>query len=181
MSGRASAARYARALLDVSIKEADPVRIGAALASFAALVSGHTTLRETFGNPGIPVTAKRKLVAELSTRLSLDGPLAKLLLMLADRDRLGLVGELNEVYQERLREHLQILQAEVTTAMPLETGQSDALRQRLQQATGRQVTMTTKVDPALIGGLVARIGSTVYDGSVSTRLTKMRERLLRER
>ena len=157
------------------------MRVGAELASFAALLAGNQVLSETLGNPGIPASAKRKVVGELSTRLSHASPFAKVLLMLAERDRLGLLADLNDVYQERLREHQQILQAEVTTAMPLEGAQSDALLQRLQQATGQHITLTTKVDPALIGGLVARIGSTVYDGSVSTRLTKMRERLLKER
>ncbi len=181
MSGRASAARYARALLDVAIKEADPVRIGEELASLSALVGEHAILRDALKNPGIPASAKRNLVGELSARLSLSPPLAKLLLMLADRDRLTLVADLDQVYQERLREHQQVIQADVTTAMPLDAAHADAIRQRLQSATGRQVTMTTKVDPTLIGGLVARIGGTVYDGSVSTRLAKVRERLLHGR
>lgn len=181
MSGRVSAARYARALLDVSIKESDPVRVGEQLDSFARLVIDHATLRSTLSNPGVTVGAKRKIVEELSARLSVASPLAKLLAMLADRDRLALLPDLNDVYQARLREHQQILQAEVTTAAPLDTAHTDALRERLQTATGRRVTMTTRVDPSLIGGLVARIGSTVYDGSVSTRLAKMRERLLQQR
>jgi|CXWL01.1.fsa_nt_gi F-type H+-transporting ATPase subunit delta len=181
MSGRASAARYARALLDVAIKEADPARVGDDLVSFAAMVSEHAVLRDTLKNPGVPAAAKRRVIEELSGRLSLASPLAKLLLMLADRDRLMILSDLSDVYQERLREHQRILQAEVTTAAPLEAEPAAALRQRLQDATGRQVTMTMKVDPALIGGLVARIGGTVYDGSVSARLTKMRERLMHER
>jgi F-type H+-transporting ATPase subunit delta len=129
----------------------------------------------------VQATAKRNLVSELASRLSLSAPLTKLLLMLADRDRLALVPDLHEVYQERLREHQQILQAEVTTAAPLDDQHTAALRSRLQAATGRQIMLTTKVDPSLIGGLVARIGSTVYDGSVSAQLAKMRERLLHER
>ncbi len=181
MSGRASAARYARALLDIAIKEADPARVGEELASFATLVDEHAVLREALKNPGIPAVAKGRVIEELSTKLSLSSPLAKLLLMLAERDRLSLLPDLNEVYQERLREHQQILEAEVTTAAPLEEASAGALRKRLQDVTGRQITMTTNVDPTLIGGLVARIGGTVYDGSVSSRLAKMRERLLQER
>ena len=181
MSGRASAARYARALLDVVIKEADPVRVGQELAGLATLIDGHAELRETLKNPRVPTVAKQKVIGELSQRLSLSSPLAKLLAILAERDRLALVSELNEVYQERLREHEQILQAEVTTAAPIDAAYASTLLDRLQTATGRRVTMTTKVDPTLIGGLVARIGSTVYDGSVSTRLAKIREQLLHER
>lgn len=178
MSGRASAARYARALLDVAISEADPVKIGDELAGLASLAGSHDLLKVTFENPGIPAAAKQRLVGELATRLALSSPLAKLLGMLAERDRLNLLADLNDVYQERLREYRQIVQAEVTTAAPLDAAHTEALRQRLQTATGRQVQMTTKVDPALIAGLVARIGGTVYDGSVSARLARMRERLL---
>lgn len=181
MSARASAARYARALLDVGIQEADPVKIGAELSSFSEMVRQHALLGETLTNPGVAPAAKKKLVSELADRLSLSAPLAKLLLLLADGDRLGLIGDLNDVYQERLRDQQQILQAEIVTAAPLESSQTEALRQRLQKVTGKEITMTTRVEPELIGGLVARIGSTVYDGSVSTRLTKMRERLLQQR
>ncbi len=180
MSGRASAARYARALLDVSIKESDPVRIGEELDSFAHLVAGHALLHSTLSNPRISAGAKGEIIADLSARLSLSSPLSKLLAMLAERDRLALLRDLNDVYQARLREHQHILQAEVTTAAPIEGAHAEALRERLQTVTGRQVTMTTRVDPSLIGGMVARIGSTVYDGSVSTRLAKMRERLLQQ-
>lgn len=181
MSGRQSAARYARALLDVAIAEADPVAIGDELRSFSALVREHAVLGDTLGNPAVPAAAKCRILDDLSARLSLSPPLARLLQMLGTRDRLGLVADLNEVYQERLREHQRVLQAEVTTAAPLDEGHVDALRARLQAVTGQQIILTTRVDPTLIGGLVARIGSTVYDGSVSSRLSRMRGRLLHER
>jgi F-type H+-transporting ATPase subunit delta len=70
-----------------------------------------------------------------------------------------------------------VLSAEVTTAVPLSAERAAQLRQRLAAATGRVVTMTTKVDAAIIGGVVTRIGSTVYDGSVATQLAKVRDRL----
>lgn len=181
MSGRASAARYARALLEVAVKESDPVQVGRELESFAALVEGHAQLKDVLTTPSVPAAAKRRVVQELATKVSLVSPLAKLLLMLADRDRLRLLADLNAVYQERLLEHQHVLQAEVTSAMPLEPATVEALQSRLSAATGQRVTMTAKVDPLLIGGLVARIGSMVYDGSVSSQLTKMRAHLLQEK
>ena len=181
MSGRASAARYARALLEVAISDADPAQVGRELQSFVALVDGHAQLKDVITNPSVPAAAKHRVVEELASKVSLASPLAKLLLMLADRDRLGLLSELNAVYQERLLEHQHVLQAEVTSAMPLEASAIEALQARLSAATGQKVMMTAKVDPALIGGLVARIGSMVYDGSVSSQLTKMRAHLLQEK
>jgi F-type H+-transporting ATPase subunit delta len=97
--------------------------------------------------------------------------------MLADRDRLGLIPELAEVYRERLMEHRQVINAELTTAVALTPDRVAQFEKRIAAATGRRVTMTASVDPALIGGAVARVGSIVYDGSIATQLAKMRERL----
>jgi F-type H+-transporting ATPase subunit delta len=180
MSARESAAKYARALLDVAIQESDPALVERSLAGFAELVAGNTELRDTLTHPAVPAATKRRIVQQLADRLQLPLPLSKLLQMLAERDRLTLLADVVDVYQERLLEHQQVVRAEVTTAAPLSAVRMDVLRNRLAQATGRQVTMTTKVDPALIGGVVARVGSTVYDGSVATQLAKMREKLLQD-
>jgi F-type H+-transporting ATPase subunit delta len=101
--------------------------------------------------------------------------------MLADRNRLTLVPQLAQVYDERLMELRQVVQVEVTTAMPMSSSHAAEFEQRLSKATGRQVRMTTAVDPALIGGAVARIGTLVYDGSVANQLARMRERLEQQR
>jgi F-type H+-transporting ATPase subunit delta len=104
----------------------------------------------------------------------------KLLLLLAERDRLELFPDMLDIYRQRLMEHMNVIQAEITTAAPLAGDQAARLQERLARATGRTVTMTTKVDPAIIGGVVTRIGSTVYDGSVARRLAAMRQRLLEQ-
>ena len=100
--------------------------------------------------------------------------------LLADRDRLSLLPDLLAVYRERLLDYRQVVRAEVTTAMPLAQDRAAQLEKRLAEVTGRRVTMTAKVDPALIGGVVTRIGSTVYDGSVATHLETMKQRLLQK-
>lgn len=180
MSGRASAARYARALLDVAIAEADPVQAGADLGTFGELVAGNAPLREALTSPAVPAAGKERLVNALVARLGLKPPVSKLLLMLAGRDRMALLPDLIDVYRERLMEHQQVVHAEIATALPLSEAQVTALQARLSRATGQQVTMRATVDPALIGGMTARIGSTVYDGSLATQLEKMRARLLQE-
>jgi F-type H+-transporting ATPase subunit delta len=177
MSMRASAARYARALLDVAIKESDPERAGHELASFVDLVAQHPDLQRVIANPVVPAADKRAVVAQLVERLQLSTPAAKLLLLLASRGRLPLLPDLLDVYRERLMEHEQIVRAEVTTAMPLSQERLAQLQQRLADATGRAVTMTARVDEAIIGGMITRIGSTVYDGSMAAQLAKFRDRL----
>ena len=177
MSTRASAGRYARALLDVVIKEVNPEQDDQELASLARLFTGNSELQKALANPAVPVAAKRKVIDSVVARTAPTRALGKLLLMLADRDRLSLVPEVAEVYHERLMEHQKVINAELTTAVPLTPERVAQFEQRIAAATGRRVTMTASVDPALIGGAVARVGSIVYDGSIATQLAKMRERL----
>jgi F-type H+-transporting ATPase subunit delta len=177
MPSRASATRYARALFDVSLKESDPVQIGRDLASFAELMSSNAELHGALTNPAVPASAKHHITDTLATRLSLASPAHKLLLLLADRDRLAVVPDLLEVYRERLMEHQQVVRAEVTTAAPLTADRAAQLQKQLAGITGRTVDMTTSVDPSIIGGVVTRIGGVVYDGSLATQLEKLREKL----
>lgn len=177
MPSRASAARYARALFDVALKESDPVQIERDLTSFAGLMSSNAELHGALTNPAIPASAKHQIVDTLASRLNMAKPAQKLLLLLADRDRLTMVPDMLDVYRERLMEHQQIVRAEVTTAAPLTPDRIAQLQKNLADITGRKVDMTTNVDPSIIGGVVTRIGGTVYDGSIATQLVKLREKL----
>jgi F-type H+-transporting ATPase subunit delta len=177
----ASAVRYARALFDVALKESDPGRVEQELSGITSLVKGHAELQTALESPGVPPVAKKAVVQALVERGQFTPPVGKLLVMLAERDRLTLLPAVLEAFRARLRAQQQVLEAEVTTAIPLEPQQEAALQQRLSAATARHVTVTTKVDPALIGGVVARIGSTVYDGSLATQLVKLKGRLAENR
>ena len=177
MRMRASAARYARALLDVAINESDPERAEQELAAFVDLVERHPELARVLANPVVSAADKRAVVQQLVGRLELTTPVAKLLALLASRGRLALLPDLLDVYRERLMEHRRVVRAEVTTAAPLPPERVAQMQQRLATATGRAVTMTTKVDSSIIGGVITRIGGTVYDGSVAAQLAKVRERL----
>jgi F-type H+-transporting ATPase subunit delta len=178
MSNQASAGRYARALLDIAIKEADPAKAEPELAAFVELYEGSQDLRKALANPAVPVHAKRGVIEQLSARLKPSPPVAKLMLLLADRNRLELLPDLLRAYREKLMDYQQVVRAEVVTAMPLPESQARQLQDKLASVTGLTVTMTTRVDPSLIGGVVARVGSTVYDGSIATQLQRMKDRLI---
>ena len=178
MHSRASAARYARALFDVALKESDPAQVERDLAAFAGLMASNAELHSALTNPGVPMTGKRAIAEALATKLNAASPVRKLLMLLAERDRLAIVPDLLDVYRERLMEFQNVVRAEVTTATPLSADRTAQIQERLAKATGRHVNITTSVDPAIIGGMVARIGSTVYDGSVATQLAKIRATLL---
>ena len=103
----------------------------------------------------------------------------KLLGLLADRRRLELLPEIAAVYTERLLEHQNVVQAEVTTAVPLVAEATSASRGEPRAAPrASRSRCASSVDPSLLGGVVARVGSTVYDGSVRTQLKKMRDQLV---
>jgi F-type H+-transporting ATPase subunit delta len=178
VTSRTAAVRYARALFDVALKEQGNLsEIEAQLASFAELFTQHPTLAKVLLNPAVPAPRKRSAVVELTRNAAFSPVLEKLLILLGERDRLVLLPDLVAAYRERLAEHQKIVRASVTTSTPLAAERIEEIRRSLAHVTGRAVTLTTQVDPALIGGLVARVGGTVYDASVITQLEKMRQRL----
>jgi F-type H+-transporting ATPase subunit delta len=178
MTPRAAALRYARALFDVALKEGDPEAVKRDLAAVTELIQQHEDLHKALSNPALPVPRKRAIVDALLSRAEGLSPIvARLLGLLADRDRLALLPDLLAAYGHRLRQHQQIVQADVTTALPLAEDRTRALQASLATATGKQVTIATRVDPSILGGVVARIGSTVYDGSVKRQLEKLKEKL----
>ena len=95
-------------------------------------------------------------------------------MLLAERDRLVLLPDLLAAYRERLLDHQQVVRAEVTTATPIGPERAKAIEQGLARVTGRTVRLGTRVDPSIIGGVVARIGDTIYDGSVTRQLELMK-------
>ena len=181
MSNQASANRYAKALLDVAIKEADPVKVEQDLGAFAELFATYEDLRRSLTNPVVPVHAKRAVIEQLTARLQPSAPVAKLLLLLADRDRLELLPDMVSAYRERLMDHQNVVRAEVVSTIPLAEDRANQLKQKLAAVTGRTVQLATRVDPSIVGGLVARVGTVVYDGSIATQLSKMKERLSENR
>lgn len=179
MTSRGAAIRYARALFDVARKEgADIEQVGRDIAAFARLVAGNESLSRVFANPAVPAQRKRAVVEQLFAAAGPMSPIVyKLVLMLAERDRLVLLPELTTAYDARLMENAQVVRAQLTTAVAMPPDRINALQQGLARATGRQVQLEASVDPSIIGGAVARIGSTVYDGSVATQLDAMKQRL----
>jgi F-type H+-transporting ATPase subunit delta len=100
--------------------------------------------------------------------------LARLLVLLADRDRLGLIPDVLAAYRERLLEHFKVVRAEVTTAVALPEGQAKALEQRLAKVTGRTVTLATQVDPSIIGGVILEAHGQRIDASIASQLESAR-------
>lgn len=179
MTPATSARRYARALFDVVVQQkGDLDRIGQELDEFAALMSGDPGLTAVIANPAVPASKKRAMIdAILAQAGAVSDPVARTLQLLADRDRLPLLSQLARAFRERVMDHRQIVRAEVTTAVPLDADRAKALAAALGAATGRQVLVDQKVDSTILGGVVARVGSVIYDGSVARQLERMKESL----
>ena len=178
MTNRTAATRYARALFDVATKEqADLSRIGADLSGFASLFDEHPTLGRVMLNPAVPAPRKRAAVQDLVALASISPIVSKLLVLLAERDRLTLLPDLIAAYEQRLLDYRQVVRAEVTTASALEAARTKEIEASLARATGRTVNLSTRVDPGHIGGIVARVGSTVFDASITTQLKRLKQRL----
>ena len=128
-------------------------------------------------NPAVPAPRKQAAVAEIARLANAVPVVRKLLVLLAERDRIVLMPDLLASFRERLLDYRRVVRASVTTAAALSPDRAQALERSLAGMTGRTVTLETHVDPSIIGGVVARIGSTVYDASVTTQLAKMKQRL----
>jgi len=178
MTNKTAATRYARALLDVAVKEnADLDHVERELASMVDLFTQHQLLSQVLLNPVVPVPRKRAAMVALTARGQLLPMVAKLLVLLAERDRLVLLPDLLAAYRDRLLDFRNVVRAEVTTTTALAPPQLQAIEANLTRAAGRSVVLSTKVDPSIIGGVVTRIGSTIYDGSVVRQLQRMKEKL----
>jgi F-type H+-transporting ATPase subunit delta len=178
MTNSTAATRYARALLDVAVREkADVDQIERELASVVDLFAQYPALDRVFLNPVVPAPRKRAAMDALAARAGVLPILAKLLGLLAERDRLVLVPGLLAAFRDRLLDYRNVVRAEVTTTTPLAPERAKSIEASLARLTGRTVALSTKVDPTIIGGVVTRIGSTVYDASVTRHLERMREKL----
>jgi F-type H+-transporting ATPase subunit delta len=179
MTNRTAGSRYARALLEVAIQEhGDLEQIGTQLADVVDLFAQNPLLSRVMLNPAVPVPRKRAAMIELTERAKVSPILSKLLVLIAGRDRLVLLPDMLVAYRERLLAHQHVVRAEITTAAPLPADRAQAIERGLERLTGRTVRLATRVDPAIIGGVVARLGDTIYDGSVTTQLATMKKRLV---
>jgi len=180
MTSRTAATRYAKALLDVASQEAPQggiEQVAVELDAFLALVREHPALERVLTNPAVPAPRKRAAVVELTRLAGLTPIVSKLLVLLAERDRLVLLPDLASIYRDLLMERQNVVRAEVTTATPLAEDRVHAIERGLAGVTGKRVSMSARVDEGIVGGVVARVGSTVYDASIATQLKKIRERL----
>ena len=171
------ARRYATALADVVMARGEARQVQEELSVWEEMINSNAQLLEVFRNPTVPYEQKRKVLTTLIKRTRVRQTTANFLQVLLQNQRLAELGEVNRRFAQVLDERAGVVSAEVTTARPIASSSQETLRAKLAQLTGQQVRLDFKTDEDLIGGMVTRIGSTIYDGSVRSQLQQVKERL----
>jgi len=171
------ARRYAKALFGLA-RDAGRVEAWAnSLQSLKAAVEGSPDLRDVLSNPVYSKEQRRAIVEKLAAGLSLDDDPRNLLFLLAERNRLSYLSAVVDTFRDLADAHLGRMRARITSAVKLDDGAAQAIADKLSQATKTKVLLDRVVDPAIVGGVVAHVGSLVYDGSVRTQLEDLRKQL----
>jgi F-type H+-transporting ATPase subunit delta len=171
MAGGFSAKRYAEAVFEIALELSELDKWQAELAGLVKL-RDDAALATWLDNPGMGLAEKRKFLDSALTDVS---PMARnLVYLLIQRGRLGGLAQIAAAFEDRLNQHLGRLPAQVTSAVALDEGTEAEIKARLNAITGKDVILSAKVDPSLVGGFVARIGDKLLDGSTVSNLRALR-------
>lgn len=168
--------RYARALLEIGEETGTTKQMLEGLRRFFQAYQESADLRMVLSNPSIEVEERKALVKTLAGRLMLGTVVTNFLQLLMDKDRSAALPAIFEAYQQLADARSGQIRAQVTSASQLTPAQEARIKTTLARITGQQVIVESQVDPALIGGVVTRIGGKVYDGSLRTQLNSLRQR-----
>ncbi|MBX5495940.1 MAG: ATP synthase F1 subunit delta [Bryobacteraceae bacterium] len=179
----AVASRYARALVDLVSDPRhalDADEVVKQLEAFDKALAESSDLRTILLSPAITAAKKRGIVARLAELAGVSRLVRNFLFVLIDHRRVNLLGDIRVAVQALLDERLGIVRAQVTSAIPLEDRQRAELTAQLERLTGKSVRCDFSTDASLLGGVIAKIGSTTYDGSVRGQLRALRRQLVAE-
>lgn len=178
MSSETVARRYSAALADVVLGTGEVDVVKTELAGWDQIFTESTDLRTVFSNPAISHSNKEKLLEELIAKAKPTKTTANFLRILLRNDRLNEISEINNRFASVLEERNGIVTADITSARELPESERAAFRSNLEKMTGKKVKINFFTDKNIIGGVITRIGSTVYDGSVATKLETLKEQLV---
>lgn len=178
MSVETVARRYSSALADVVIKGGNTDAVRDELEMWQKMIGENESLMQVFSNPSINQESKEKVLNELIKKSNPTKTTANFLQILLKNGRLSQLGGINERFDQVLDERNGIVSASVTSARPLGEAEKADLLASLAKMTGKQVKLNYNTDENIIGGVVTRIGSVVYDGSVKTQLENLRQELV---
>ncbi|HLG95051.1 MAG TPA: ATP synthase F1 subunit delta [Bryobacteraceae bacterium] len=179
----AVANRYARALVDLVLEPRSPIKPEEAVAQVRAveqMLSESGELRNALMTPAIQNSRKRAVMGKLLEQIKASHLIRNFIFVVIDHRRIGMIGEIREAFELLVDERLGYVRAEVTSAAALDEARQTNLETELSHMTGKRMRLRFAVNADLLGGVVARIGSKVYDGSVRGQLQRMRRELAGE-
>jgi F-type H+-transporting ATPase subunit delta len=177
LSSPAVARRYAAALADVVIARGEAREVQEELLAWESMINSSDLFLELLNNPTIPYDQKQKALKELISRTKVRETTANFLQVLLRNQRLGNLPEINKRLALVLDERSGLVGAEVVSARPVPEATRSLILEQLRQLTGKKVRVTFATDENLIGGIVTRIGSTLYDGSIRNQLQELERKL----
>lgn len=171
--------QYARALADVAMADKlDAKEIDRQLAEFLSTYEGSKELREVLANPSIPLDAKLKVLDAIAPRIGMAKQVRNFFAVLVQNDRIHAVESIVAEYRNQMNIRLGVGEAEITSFRELTAEEKSKIEAKAAGLAGAKIHPIYRQDPSLLGGVVLRIGDTVYDGSVRSRLEELREKLL---
>jgi F-type H+-transporting ATPase subunit delta len=169
---------YARAFADaVMNKRLDPAKTLAEAQQISTLVRESGELREVWVAPSIPAEQKRAVLDAIAKRAGISQMVRNFVAVLIDKGRVNFLQEIVAEFAHELNQRLGFAEAEITTTRELNADERNALEADLTKVTGKKIRARYDQDRSILGGAIARVGSTVYDGSVKGQLEKIREQL----
>ncbi|MEI7706034.1 MAG: ATP synthase F1 subunit delta [Deltaproteobacteria bacterium] len=170
----AIARRYAKALFSLADEQGQVEKWSSGLDALGRALASSPELRETLTSPLFDKDQRRGVVAALAQILELDETPSNFLLLLADRDRLAYLPAVIQTFRDLSDARLGRIRAKVRSAVPLSPDEAKRIAEKLAEARKVEVIVEASVDPSLLGGVVAQVGSLVYDGSVRSQLEELR-------
>ena len=177
---KSASLQYANALADIALEQGASEPAAKQLESFAAAYEESAELRTFLASPAVSMEAKHEVLEKIAKRLGASKIIRNFLFVIADHRRTQLIPEIVATFQQVLRQRQGMAEAEISSAVELTSAQKKELAATLARVTGKKIEPKYSLDPALLGGAVVRIGDTIYDGSLRSRLNEMRARLASE-
>jgi len=171
------AKRYAQALVEIGEEQNALDGYGRDLTALTELVAESKDFREVLINPVFPKEDKKKIANSILEKLGTDRMVINFINLLIDRKRIDQLEGIEKAYHQRVDEIRGITRGEVASASPLDDAELDRIRQALSDISGKDVRLSARVDPSLIGGLVAKVGDKVFDGSIRSQLNELKDSL----
>ncbi len=170
--------RYGRSLADVVLQSGEEKAVTEELLMYADIFQAVPDLLLAFDSPAVPRDSKEKILSELMSKYPVSITTANFLKVLLSHNRIRFFKEILDLYLKTVNERKGIVTAQVSAAAPISEDNLSRLRSMLSEVTGKTVTLSVRTDSSLLGGIVIQIGSTVYDGSIRTQLTELKQRLM---